>query len=158
MRSCPKEFRPSFHSLLKKFKPSPHPDWNWFPQRLHDLEAGELGTARTFLFLFKPKAMDLKTSTQKANKDLINCGFFINISPPHTLSLPLSRQPLHKNIHSPTVHQLFLSYWHTLCGIQSCQSACLLQYSALPGLTATRSCHRVGMCKGKRLSGRGSPR
>lgn len=53
--------------------------------------------------------MDLKIEIQRANKDLINCGFFINrffffFTLPPT---PRSRQPLHKNIHSPTVHQLF---------------------------------------------------
>lgn len=111
------------------------------------MEAGELDSSGTFLLLFKPKAMDLKIKIQKANKDLINCGSFIN-----NFFFTLFPLSLGNPCIKISIRQLFTncssSCWHTLYHVLRCQSAFLLQPSTLPGLTAIRSCYGEACGKG----------
>lgn len=75
------------------------PSWLW--------KLGSLAPQGQFCSFSDPKQWTWKSKPKKANKDLINCGFLINGFFFFLFFPPLSRQPLHKNIHSPTVHQLF---------------------------------------------------
>lgn len=138
---CPKEFRTSLHSLLNNYSPQHMQVWLGFLHAFTLWKLQDLAPRGPFCFFTNPKQWTWNSQSKKANKDLINCGFFIN-SFFFTFSPSLSRQPLHKNSHLPTVHQLFFLWLpylvpHSKMPASGSAAACML-----PGLAAISSCKK----------------